>query len=291
MVGFHRDLNRETAENWGSFQPHRRRVTDLITAPGARRTDRVAGQLAILGAGNCNDLALDEIAARFDRRAPGGHRSRGDRARPGNASRRQVAAAAAACTRRWTSAGGLAEVGKFRRRTATPAELGALPGAATRAALAAVPERFEAVASTCLLSQLVHGCQQLLGPDHAQIQEIACAVVVAHLRVVAQLLAPGGSALLVTDMVSSDTYPLEELWGQRSPWALVDELETSGNHLSGTTPKFLRRIVNTDPVIAPLAGRVELETPWLWALSEEETYLVYAMRFVAADSDQGSVAE
>ena len=114
-------------------------------------------------------------------------------------------------------------------------------------------------------------------------------MVVAHLRVITELVEPGGQALLITDMVSSDTYPLEELWSQRSPWALVDELETSGNHLSGTTPKFLRRIVNTDPVIAPLAGRVALETPWLWALSPEETYLTYALRFArGADGQAGS---
>ncbi len=214
MVGFHRELNRETAENWGSFQPHRQRVTDLITrlAPGDGSR---AGQLAILGAGNCNDLALDQIAARFDRRAPGGHRSRGDRT--GRARQPAQVAERLQLHAPVDLGGGLGEVGKFRRRTATPTELGALPGAATRAALAAVPERFEAVASTCILSQLVHGCQQLLGPDHAQIQEIACAVVVAHMRVVAQLLAPGGSGLLVTDMVSSDTYPLEELWGQQFP--------------------------------------------------------------------------
>ena len=275
MLGFHRDLNRETAENWGSFQPHRRRVTDLITALAPGDGTR-AGQLAILGAGNGNDLALEEIAGRWDRvhlvdiDAEAIERAR--QRQPEEVASRLVLHAPV------DLGGGLTEVGKFRRRAATPTELGALPGAATRAALASVPERFEAVASTCILSQLVHGCQQLLGPDHDQIQEIACAVVVAHLRVFTQLLAPGGVGLLVTDMVSSDTYPLEELWGQQSPWALVDELETSGNHLSGTTPKFLRRIVNTDPVIAPLVRRVEMETPWLWALSSDETYLTYAMR-------------
>jgi hypothetical protein len=287
MVGFHRGLNRETAENWGHFQSHRRRVTDLITGlAGSEPAGELAGDLAILGAGNGNDLALDEIVPRFqrvhlidiDREAI--ERAR-DRQSPEVAQRLQLHAPV-------DLGGGLGEVGKFRRRTATPAELGALPGAATRAALAAVPQRFQAVASTCLLSQLVHGCQQLLGDDHAQIQEIACAVVVAHLRVLGQLLVPGGRALLITDMVSSDTYPLEELWSQRSPWGLVAELETSGNHLSGTTPKFLRRIVNTDPVIAPLTGLVELETPWLWALSDEETYLVYALRFTrVADGQEG----
>lgn len=289
MVGFHRGLNRETADNWGSFQSHRRRVTDLIIGLAPTEAPPPRGnQLAILGAGNGNDLALDEIVAHFDRV----HLVDIDREALERARDRQPAPVAERLQLHAPVdlGGGLTEVGKFRRRTATAAELGALPGAAMRLALAAVPLRFQAVASTCLLSQLVHGCQQLLGDDHDQIQEIACAVVVAHLRVMTQLLEPGGLALLVTDMVSSDTYPLEELWSQRSPWALVDELETTGNHLSGTTPKFLRRIVSTDPVIAPMAGRVELETPWLWALSDEETYLAYAMRFTRT-GDGGSGAK
>ena len=134
--------------------------------------------------------------------------------------------------------------------------MAALPQAGTGpgAPLAAEPERFDAVASTCILSQLVHGCQRLLGDNHPQIQEIACAVVVAHLHLVAQLVKPGGTGLIVTDTVSSDTYPLVELWGQQAPWSLIDQLEATGNHLSGTTPKFLRRVINTDLVIAPLVG-------------------------------------
>jgi hypothetical protein len=281
-VGFHRALNRQTAENWGRFASHRQRVTELVAALAGAPSPVAApiapdATLAVLGAGNGNDLALEQIVPRFARV----HLVDIDREAITRARDRLPAPIAEQLVLHAPIdlGGGLAEVGRFRKRLATPAELGALPGAATRAALMALPERFDAVASTCILSQLVHGCQQLLGPQHAQIQEIACAVVVAHLRVLVQLLEPGGRALLVTDMVSSDTYPLEELWGQRSGWGLVDELEESGNHLSGTTPRFLRRIIATDPVVAPLAGPVELEAPWLWALNPEETYLVYALRF------------
>jgi hypothetical protein len=129
-----------------------------------------------------------------------------------------------------------------------------------------------------VLSQIVHGCEHLLGPQHPQIQEIGCAVVIAHLRVVAQLTRPGGVALLVTDTVSSDTYPLEELWGTREPWALIDELEETGNHLSGTSPRFLRRLLSGDPVMAPLVGPPVPVDPWLWRLGPDESYLVYALR-------------
>lgn len=275
MIGFHRDLNRATADNWDSFAPHRRRVTDLLLAAGAGAG--ADATMAVLGAGNCNDLLLEEIAPRYaavhlldiDREAIKEARAR----QPAELAARLVLHAPV------DLGGALAEVGRFRGRRARPDELGGLPGAGAHGALVAVPQRFEVVASTCLLSQLVHGCQRLLGDRHPQIQEIACAVVIAHLRIATQLVKPGGRGIIVTDVVSSDTYPLDEIWGQRDAWAIVDDLETTGNHLSGTTPKFLRRVINTDPVIAPLVGGTSLESPWLWRLSDAETYLVYALGF------------
>lgn len=175
--------------------------------------------------------------------------------------------------------GALTDLGRLRGRTVTAEQLGALPGAGGEL-LTRIRQRFQVVASTCILSQLVHSCQRLLGDDHPQIQAIACAVVVAHLRIVAQLLAPGGTALLVTDTVSSDTYPLEELWGEKAPLTLLEELEATGNHLSGTAPKFLRRIINTDLAIAPIVTQPPaVEEPWLWTVGPEETYLVYALSF------------
>jgi hypothetical protein len=274
MVTFHRELNRATAENWATFTAHRERVTALISEVAP---PDAAGTLAILGAGNCNDLALDCLAPKFTKV----HLFDIDRDAVTRARARQTPEIAdrLALHAPLDLGGALGEVSKLRRRQATPAELGGMLGAGIRTLLPNVSERFDVVASTCLISQLVHSCQRLLGEDHPQIQEIACAVVVAHLRIVAALIKPGGSGLIVTDTVSSDTYPLEELFATRPPWALIDELEATGNHLSGTTPKFLRRILNTDPFIAPTVAGSSLVEPWLWALSADETYLVYALQF------------
>lgn len=233
--------------------------------------------LAILGAGNGNDLDLSAIVARFDRV----HLLDIDREAVTRARDRQSPEVAAklALIAPVDLGGAMGELRQLRGRLATRDELGALPGAGAREVLPRIAERFDVVASTCLLSQLVHSCQRLLGDDHPQIQPIACAVVVAHLRLLVQLTRPGGTGLLVTDTVSSDTYPVRELWGTRAPWTIIDELESSGNHLSGTTPSFVRRILNTDPVIAPLAAISSMEEPWMWTLSEDETYIVYGVRF------------
>jgi hypothetical protein len=277
MIGFHRDLNRETAASWDRFREHRQRVSHLLADVAGDPPSPEAGTLAILGAGNGNDLDLPAIVPRYrqvhlfdiDREAI--TRAR-DRQPPAIAERLILHAPI-------DLGGALADLGKLRHRPASADELGALPGAGLRQVLPRVAERFDVVASTCLVSQLVHSCQRLLGDAHPHIQPIACAVVVAHLRLLVELIRPGGTGLLVTDTVSSDTYPLAELWGTRAPWALVDELEATGNHLSGTTPSFMRRILNTDPVISPRVSNTCLEEPWLWTLSDAETYLVYALRF------------
>src|SRR5437660_103300 len=53
LTALHRRNNRETAEGWQPFAEHRARVTGLLL-PGARR-------LAVLGAGNCNELDLTAL--------------------------------------------------------------------------------------------------------------------------------------------------------------------------------------------------------------------------------------
>jgi hypothetical protein len=133
-----------------------------------------------------------------------------------------------------------------------------------------------------VLSQIMHSCNEALGPEAPQLQIIACALVVAHLRTVGQLLEPGGTGVIVTDTVSSDSYALEELWGTREPLALLDHLEETENFLSGTSPSFLRRILRTDEVLARLVEPPRLIEPWLWRIDHQLTMLAYALVFARA---------
>jgi hypothetical protein len=268
LIDLHRGLNRETAERWQQYSEHRARVTAL--APGGERC-------AILGAGNCNDLDLGQLAARYrevhlvdlDAEALERARSR----QPAAVAERLVLHAPVDLS------GALHRLPSFRRRTLTPAELGALPQASADAAVAAIGGGFDTVLSACVLSQIMHSCNEALGPEAEQLQIIACALVVAHLRTVGQLLAPGGTGVIVTDTVSSDSYALEELWGERTPLALLDHLEETENFLSGTSPSFLRRILRTDETLAPLVDPPRLIEPWLWRLDEHLTLLAYALVF------------
>ena len=271
LIELHRGYNRETVGNGDSFAQHRARVTDLIANAAA------GGRCALLGAGNGNDVDLAALLDRYaevhlidlDREAIVATR---DRLPPALAARVFLHGPI-------DLGGGLRRLAAWRKRPVSPAELGALPGESAAEALQALPDRFDVVASCCLLSQIVHTCDRVLGAQHGQLEAVACALVVAHMRTLVQLVASGGVGLLVTDTVSSETYPLEELWDSRTPLALLDELEAAQNQLSGTGPVFLRRILRTDDVIAPLVGGVKLVEPWLWRFNPTLTLLAYGLTF------------
>jgi hypothetical protein len=251
-------------------------VTALLEAAAPA----TAGTCALLGAGNGNDVDLVALLQKFaevhlvdlDREAITAARARLP----------EALAARVFLHAPIDLGGGLRRLAAWRGRPVTTAELGALPQESAGEAMRALPVRFDVVASCCLLSQIVHTCDRVLGARHAQLEVVACALVVAHVRTLVQLVKPGGAGVLITDTVSSETYPLDELWGSRAPLALLDELEASQNQLSGTGPVFLRRILRTDDVVAPLVANVRLVEPWLWRFNPQLTLLAYALTFSRA---------
>src|SRR3954471_23074082 len=64
LLGYHRLLdlhaqnNRATAASWERFASHRSQVTELLRAAGG-------DTLALLGAGNCNDVDLETLGRQF----------------------------------------------------------------------------------------------------------------------------------------------------------------------------------------------------------------------------------
>ncbi len=269
----HRQNNRESAALGEHFADHRERVTALALQ-GAPQ----GATLAVLGAGNGNDLDLDRLCERFaevhlvdlDGEAVARAQSR---QRPDVAAKLRLRAPV-------DLSGCFDRLPQFRKQHATPVELANLPRTSAERVLQALPEKFDVVLSTCFLSQLMQSAYLALGARHPQLHLVACALALAHVRSLAQMVRPGGRAHIVTDTVTTETYPLEELWDAQPPRALLDHLELSNNVFSGTGPTFLRRIFSTDRLVAPLLqGPVRLQEPWLWRFSPERSYLVYALSF------------
>jgi hypothetical protein len=267
LVNHHRDNNRKTADGWQRFADHRARLTELALGAGGRT-------LAILGAGNCNDLDLERLAAAFDsidlidldEEAVRNARSR----LPPHVAVKVAARAPVDLS------GALVQLWGWRGKTIAPADLRELPNAAVARILAAVPSGYDTVLSACMLSQIMHGCYVALG-EHRQLADVGGALAVAHLYALSALARPGGQVVLITDTVSSDTYPLRELWDDQQPSALLAQLDQVGNVLSGTSVSFVRRAL-ADPR-ALTSERPRPFAPWLWQMHPDVTLLVYALQW------------
>lgn len=233
--------------------------------------------MAILGAGNCNDVDLPALASRFAEI----HLVDIDEGALQRARTRQPPAVAVKLVLHAPIdvSGALSRLTEFRDKTRTPTQVALLSGSGCASVREELPGTFDAVLSACVLSQLMYTCQVAFGKRHPMLDATARAVAVAHLRGLVLSVAAGGTGILVTDVVSSNTFPIEELLPERDPVAILKHLDTTNNVLSGTENSFIRRILTKDDVIAPLIEPPRMVPPWLWRLSDELTLLAYAWVF------------
>jgi hypothetical protein len=138
----------------------------------------------------------------------------------------------------------------------------------------------DVVLSSCLLSQLVGYATDALGGErHPGFKELVCEIRARHLHLMLDLLGPGGTGLLICDLVSSDSrddlarVPEHELSG------LVRKLAGDRNFFSGLYPDAILAALRDEPRLAGSATDVRLLAPWLWRLGPLRTFLVYAIRF------------
>ena len=264
--------NRSTRDHWAWFAAHRAEIQKLVLPEVGRTT----GRLCVLGAGNCNDIDLKTLAGAFSEI----HLVDLDREALDQAVGRQgVADNAAVHLHGGVDLTGIADV--FPAWEQQPPGMREVREAAARAARAGVPDvggPFDVVLSPCLLSQLVGYAGDVLGRHHPSRRELLVALRTRHLRTVVDLLAPGGTAVVVCDVASSTGQPrLLEVRREKLP-ELLDRLTYTDQGFDGISPFAMRQAIRSDPLIAPLLGPVQQAAPWLWHLGPRRTFLVYALR-------------
>lgn len=263
--------NRGSAGHWELYAEHRR----ILTAHVAALAGDVPARLCVLGAGNGNDLDVEELATRY----AGLDLVDVD----GAALTRSAARVSPDVRARLALHGGIdlgafaEDLARWRRRPPSPRELESLPERAATAVSAAVPGPFDVVVSACMLSQVLRTCHQALG-DGPTLGRVAHAAVCAHLVTMTTLTAPGGRCLLATDAVSSESYPLEELFSELDPLELLQALRRDANLFSGTSPGVILPLLRAGDLGRQVEHRRALP-PWLWRVSPACTLLVYAVRF------------
>jgi hypothetical protein len=240
-------VNLATAANWDVFAAHRSRLTSLITTYCGTGIDR----LAVVGAGNCNDLELHrllECASTIHLLDLDGEAMARGLARQGCVGSPRIEVLAGVDV---TEAGDV------------------LAGC-------------DIIVSACMLSQLIRPLVECLGPAHPGLLERVQHVRDTHLRFLARQPRPGGRALLAVDFVSSDTCPAL----LDAPDAAVEGLATAAlrdrNFFTGTNPLVIRDRLRTldEPVTD-----IRMLNPWRWRMSDERAFLVCALTFRRAADD------
>lgn len=213
---------------------------ELLGAENRRR-----GRVAILGAGNCNDLDLRQLALECGEI----HLFDLDREAMTGALLRQ----------------GVPELPNIHLRD--DLDLSGLSGSEPETAREPASD-FDLVVSTCVVSQLLETVSRVLPPgpgrDRTMLQ-----VRDAHVRLMTGLIAPGGTGIVVTDMAEADSDP-----GSLEPPvpASARELAKNGQYFLGLNPEGIQRALGT-------VRNLKQAEPWTWQLDAVRRYLVHAVRF------------
>jgi hypothetical protein len=265
--------NRQNRDTWDCFADHRRRLTEILRVTGGGRQ----GRLCVLGAGNCNDMDLAQLAAGFREV----HLVDLDEGALRDGTERQ---SLAGTPRIWIhgrvdvtgSLHALAECSATAPPTCEALrqwierlwQLPPLP----------LPGASDVVASICLLTQLVDAIVMAIGSRHPMFTDCVVAVRAQHLNVLLDLTVPGGKIVLVTDFVSSVTAPsLLELAEESLPQAAAEWIRER-NFFTGANPYALAARLREDPFRSRVKN-VTMLPPWRWDFPDR----AYAVTAIVAE--------
>jgi hypothetical protein len=268
--------NRSAAGHEAWFAGHRARLTreiEVRAPPGGH------GRLCLLGVGNANDVDLVALAPAFSEI----HLVDIDR----EAVERVLARLPDDLRARFFAHAPFDVSGVFDRldawSTATPpvAAIDREASDAVARVCGGLPGPFDVVVSCCLLTQLQLVLLQVVGDQHPRFEELRAVLGRIHVRALARLLSPNGVALLVTDLTTNRTYPLDALPAGADLGALMQDLLHVGNVIHAAHPGLLSAEIRRSPELkAAFAVRFPIG-PWLWRNGPDDTYLVYALEITA----------
>ncbi len=273
-----RQYNRETRDAV-VCNGHRRRIMQLIEHACSNVSDR-RPSITIIGPGNCKDIDLPAIADRcreiqfVDLDTESVTAATNNVALLKNDAVESVcqikvccpfdfAAPLSSCTRADFEAGGLSELIKR------------LDDPLADQVPSSLLHQTDIVISTCVLSQIINAVAHVAGFRTAQTPELLKAIRSSHFRRMAALLRPHGTAILVTDFVSSDTLPMLQDADERNLQPLITQALQRGNFFSGLHPGIvvqdLQQFAAANNLTLP-----KVTPPWRWQLGPR-SYAVFAL--------------
>ncbi len=254
--------------DWELYTGHRARMTAALLS-----TTRVeGGRLCILGAGRCNDVDLESLAASFreihlvDRDATAVADAVA-RQRPDIRSRlfRHAPVDLSGLSKR---------LKKWKQAPPTASGLAATVEAAGRSLVGSLPGPFEVVVSACMLTQMSFHLRDSLGERYPLLGAIRTALTDIHLRTLLGLTAQAGASLFVCDLTSSTYYPLSAIRQEEELRDVMRDIVLAGKFYHAANPSVIERLLAHHA----RGAQADLLDPWLWTGSADRSYFVYAYR-------------
>lgn len=262
------DRNRLTRERWATFASHREQITRIL----GQHAPAGASSLCVLGAGNCTDLDLLWLVSRFKEillvDLDGEALASGVRAQLGEDSA-GVKSLAADVTNVYPILDDLIHgrsriedrIDELRRQLAGPAML------------VEAEQKFDCVLSACLLSQLIDAIGMAVPQTDPHYLELVLATRRQHLATMLELLAPGGTLILLTDFVSSLTCPDLATIPEDQLGHYARHQIAAGNFFTGLQPRAVLDALSQ--MLPPGSSPPRVVPPWRWDLGPR-LYLVTA---------------
>jgi len=272
LVEEQREANQSALGWFGEFHGHRERLTRLVVegvpvGSGLR--------VCVLGAGNVFDLDLAVLAERFaeihlvdiDAEALEGARAR----QPPEVARRLVLHAPVDLS------GFLDKLEAWGRMQVTEQEMLAYPAAVAKE-LAARLGTFDLVVSACIITQMQVSVLQALGEKHRLFDAVRHTLALTHLHTLFELTAPGGRALLVTDVLASTNYHyLERLPDDANFLQILTDVIAADRVIYVARPGLFHLLFRQDRALVAHATLSAPLAAWLWRNGPDTRFLVYAM--------------
>jgi hypothetical protein len=259
------ELKRRNALSRAAWEPsaaHRGQVTQMLRE--AARDLPAPRRLCVLGAGNCNDLALGMLLESYDEL----HLVDLD----ADALADGVARQAPTAVKRIKTHGRMDVTGCLTQLaqditpdTSVPARVAVWIERIKNLPLFPQPSPFHVVVSLAMLTQIAE-CALLLvgGPEHPRGNDLLFALRNHHLRKLLEMTRSGGYAFLITDVVSSFTFPnLPLLDDAKLPNALYQQVAMK-NFFTGANPYAIEALLRNEPGLKARVATVDMLPPWRW---------------------------
>lgn len=291
-------VNKRSQSYWPQYEFHRNNITRLLITQSHQYTlahnksliNNQLPTLAVLGAGNCNDLQLntllmyyrhidlydiDSAALHYCMKQHGFHNDINLQHSSISIHTVDLTGVAELMQNIQKNANNSSKQNKLIKYVYNQLTSPSIPS--IRSA------EYDVVVSTNILSQLCNHVYSILGRDHKSVNTLILAIRNHHLGLMLDMLQPNGIGLLVSDLVSSDTLnELHTINSNQNILNLVYRATQQRNFFTGCNPYTIMNQLSQLPNVD--SNSVQLNSGWIWTggnnkINQFKHYLVVAISF------------